>query len=458
MNRRRSLALLVAAVLPAACGGSEPPKATPKPAETKPAPTAETTGGSGFDLSSLQGTGDPKPADPKPADPRPADPKPAAAKPADPKPADPKPSDPKPADAKPDKPEKAPPGSPDEITDAEVLASWAQDERDALNEMAPEDREKEMHKRRLEIFKERGGKLDATSGKMGEKPVEGPDGTRGPARPDAVKESELPPPGLQEVLDDLASRDPEVRARGVEAAKRFPDKAVACRHLIPLLEDKDADLRAIVCSTLGDLKVADAVPALGKIIDKGDKDPVRAMALRALGTIGGPQARAVLRAIVRDGSDPTDRASALNQLVKQREVGEVKDLLGKALDDINAEVRLQAVVAIREFNMKGFEKELYPRLEDASQNVVIEACRAFAAMGSRESVPALVALVLKEEPDPESVGEDEDPEAITMAANIALETITGVTQGYKDTLKEAQKAAALDGWRVWWNKNKATWK
>ena len=445
MEHRRVLALLFAAVLPAACGGAEAPKPAPKTAVAKAAdPVEAPSGGSGMDLSSLKGPEDPKPADPKPADPKPADPKPADPKPAGKDPAE------KPADT--GKSAKAPPGSPDEILESEVLASWAQDEREALNEMAPADREKEIHKRRLEIFKERGGKLDASSGKMGEKAVEGPDGTRGPARPEAIKEQEIPPAALQDVLADLASRDPEIRARGVESAKRFPDKSVACRHLVPLLEDKDPELRAIVCSTLGDLKQADAVPALAKLIEKGDKDAVRAMALKALGDIGGPQARAALREIVREGSEPSDRATALGQLVKQREVGEVKDLLGKALDDLSADVRQQAVVAIREFNLQSFEKELYARLEDASENVIVETIRTFGAMNSRASVPALMKILLK--PDPEA----EDPEAFQIAANAALETITGVTQGYVDTLPDAQKAAAVDSWRIWWNKNKATWK
>jgi HEAT repeat protein len=448
MKRRRALALLAAALLAAACGGKEAPKAPPK-TETAAAPpvSEETGGGGGFDLTSLRGPEEKKPEEKKPEEKKPDQPPPPKPKEAEKEPATEEPKEP----AKPAKPV---PASPDEISESEVLLSWAADEREALNEMTPADREKEIRKRRLEMFRERGGKIDETSGKMTDAPVEGPDGTRGPARPDAVKEKELPPPALKEILDDLASHDMEVRARGVEAAKRFPEKTIAARHLIPLLEDKDPDLRVIVCSTLGELKQADAVPALAKVVEKGikEKEPVRAMAIKALGDIGGPQARQVLRSIVRDGDESADRAIALAQLVKQREVGEVQDLLGKALDDLNGDVRQQAVLAIREFNLKAFEKELFKRLEDASEIVIVETMRALGAMGTREAVPLLIKILL-------NPGEDaDDPEELQIAANNALEQITGVRQGLTDTLTDAQKAAAIDSWRVWWKKNKDTWK
>jgi HEAT repeat protein len=141
-------------------------------------------------------------------------------------------------------------------------------------------------------------------------------------------------------------------------------------------------------------------------------------------------------------------------LIKLREVMEVKDLLKGALDDLDAGVRQQAVTAIKEFNLKSFEEDLAPRLKDASEQVVIEAIRAYGALGTHSAVGPLVDLIVHVGDDPEA----DDPEGIQNAANLALEMITGVKQGYDSSLPDDQKKAAIDNWRIWWKKNKATWK
>jgi HEAT repeat protein len=267
-----------------------------------------------------------------------------------------------------------------------------------------------------------------------------------------VDPKDLPPPELREILLDLASSDAELRARGAESAKRFPDKAVAAKHLIPLLQDKDPEIRAIAASTLGDLKQPEAVAPLAKILEKGDRDPVRAMALKALGDIGGPKARDALRALVRGGAESSDRAFALGMLVKMKEVGDVKDLVPAALDDLNEGVRMQAVLAIREFKIQGFESQLMKRLEDFSEQVAQEAVRALVATGGRAAVPTLVRMLVKPDPDLE------DPEAMQGVLNQALVQITGVDFGYDPTHPDDVRAEAIDRWRLWWEKNKATWK
>jgi HEAT repeat protein len=453
-------ATLTVALLLAACGDDKPqpapkPPADGKAAETKPAdPKPADPATPGLDLASLKGPETAPPPAPSPdAAPAPA-PAPdgaAAARPApDPAPA-PEPAPP--ASTDPAKP--PPPGNPDEITDTEVLLTWSQEEREALNEMKPEEKAKEMRKRRLEIFKERGGKLEAASGKMGEKGSDPATGERGPARPDAPKPQDLAPSDLRDILSDIASSDPEIRARGIESARRYTDKAVAARYMIPLLEDKDPDLRAIVCSTLGSLKQADAVDPLEKLVAKtGEKDAVRARAIHAIGEIGGLQGRSALRRIAREGGEPSDRADALGMLIKLREVMEVKDLLKPALSDLDAGVRQQAVTAVKEFNLKSFETDIYPRLKDASEQVVVEAARALGVLQARGAVGLLVDLIVHVEEDEEI----EDPDAIQNACNIALEQITGVKQGFDTSLPDEQKKAAVDNWRIWWKKNKATWK
>jgi HEAT repeat protein len=444
--RLRGLALLAAATA-SACGGSDAPKepeggAAPPPKQAEPeAPSA----GGGLDLTALRGAGEPAAApDPGPA---PPDPAPATA-PAAP---DPAPVAPKPDEGPPKPP---PPGSPDEITDAEVLATWNQEERDALHEMPPGEKEKEIRKRRLEIFKERGGVLDASTDAEGQKKLDEATGERGPARPDAVRIEDLPPPALQDILSDLASRDPEIRARGADSAQRFPDKAVATKHMLPLLQDKDQDLRQIAAATLGALGQEEAIaPLLVLLLEKGDRDPVRAAAVKALSDIPGAASSAGLRRVVRESSEPADCAAALAMLVKRKEPAEVKDLLPEALKHLSAEVRGVAVAAVREFKLKEREADLAPMLEDVSDNVIIEVIRTYAALGTRSAVGPLVRLLIK--PHEES----ENPEAIQDAVNEALRVLTNQDMGYDSSNPdEAKRAEAIDSWRLWWEKNKGTWK
>ncbi|NUN52940.1 MAG: HEAT repeat domain-containing protein, partial [Planctomycetaceae bacterium] len=275
----------------------------------------------------------------------------------------------------------------------------------------------------------------------------------GPARPDAVKAEDLPPADLAQILRDIGSRDPEIRAGGVEAARRFPDKSVASRHVVKILEDRDPDLRAIAANVLGSLGQGSSVEALRKALEKpGEKDQVRAMAVRALRDIGGRDAVAALAWLVRESQEPADRAAALGMLTDMKETGEVRGVLPKALDDIAPEVRQAACISIRTLEIRDFEKELVGLLEDFSDNVIIDAMRSLGATKARSAVGPILKLLLK--PDPES----EDPEQIQHAANAALEAITGEKQGYADTIPEEMRLAAIDSWRTWWQKNRDKWK
>lgn len=445
---RASLVLLAAAAA-AACGGSETPKPEEKPPEKAPETGAPSS--TGLDLSSLRGGANPSPV---PAVPVPA---PQSAPPEAPAPAParaaPEGGAEAPAKVEDGPPKPPPPGSPDEITDADVLASWNQEERDALNEMEPAERASEMRKRRMEIFKERGGVADASTDREGQKKADEGTGERGPARPEVVRPEDRPPPALQDILNDLASRDPEIRARGADAAQRFPDKAVATKHVIPLLKDNDQDLRQLAAATLGILGQEAAVEPLSVLLlEKDDVDPVRAMAVKALSDIPGAASTAALRKIVRESSEPSDCAAALAMLIRRKDPAEVKDLVPEALKNLSPEVRQAGVSAIREFKLKEREADLAPLMEDFSDMVILETIRAYGELGTRPVVGTLVKVLIKPH------AESENPEEIRSAANEALERITGLDQGFDPTLPEARMREAIDSWRVWWEKNKATWK
>lgn len=451
MNATRVPLLAAALLAAAACGKSEPEPAA-KPTETKPAEPAAPAG-PGLDISSLGGAKEPEASPPAPAPEAPPAPAAAAEGPT-PAPA------PAPAPAakeeKPKAPEGPPkppsPAHPDEITEAEVLKSWSVEEREALNEMKPAEREAEIQKARLQIFKERGGVLDTSTDSSGHKKTDEATGEKGAARPKAADTKDLPPPALQDVLSDLGSKDPEIRARGAESAGRYPDKAVATKHLLPLLKDKDDDLRQLVAATLGSLGHEDAVPALAALIERGDKDAVRTMTIKALHDIPGEKASAALRQIVREGAESADRADALAMLIRRKNAADVKDLVKDCLQNLSSEVRRYAVVAIREFALKECEADLVPLLKDFSEQVIMETMRAFGDFGTKSAVKEIVRILLKP-------GEDaEDPEGLQNAANEALVKITGEDKGLTPDLPDEKREEILNGWKAWWEKNKDKYK
>ena len=467
MRHDRSHLLVLLALLTASCGDSPKPSTTPKDTGSAAPPGKATVApkedAGGLDLEALQAKAEaakkasnptPDSAPPKAADSGPASAAPGPAKPGAP-PAKGEGGGKEDAAAGDGPPAAPPPAALSDITDTEVLASWGTDEREALNEMTPAERAKEMAKKRLEIFKARGGVINTASGKMEDNAVDEKTGLRGPARPDVVKPEDAAPVDLQSILYDLASKDPETRARGVEAARNFPDKSVAARYVVKLLEDPDPDLRAIAASTLGSLKQPASIPALEKIVfspSSKEKDEVRNMALKALKDIGGTDAVDALKKVVSESAEPGDRAAALGMLVELKEIGAVRSLLGDALGDLAPEVRQAAAVAVRTLDLRDYESQLIKLLKDFSDQVTIDAIRTLGATNARSAVGPLVKLIVK--PSEES----DDPEAIQNVANDALERITGVKQEYADTLTEEKRLAAIDAWRVWWKKNQDKFK
>jgi HEAT repeat protein len=228
---------------------------------------------------------------------------------------------------------------------------------------------------------------------------------------------------------------------------------VATKHVIPLLKDKDQDLRELAAATLGVLGQDAAVEPLTKLLLEGDdKDPVRAMAIKALSDIPGPTSAAALRRVFRDTSEPSDCAAALAMLIRRKDPAEVKDLVPEALKHLSPEVRGAGVSAIREFKLKEREGDLAPLLEDFSDLVIVEVIRAYGELGTRSAVGHLVKILVKPHED------SEHPEQIQNAANEALKRITGLDQGYDESLPDEKVREAIDAWRLWWEKNKATWK
>ncbi len=439
------LAWVPLVALLAACGGGEtPPASTQGTPSAPPAAAPEKKPSGGFDLAALRKE-DETPA-PAPA-PAPAE----AAKPT-PAPDAPK-ATPAPAPASAEAGTSAPdaPVSVSDIGDSEVLAAWSADEREALEELTPEERQELMDAKRKEIFLARGGTLIRDSGKMEDQGIDEATGMRGPARPDAPP-VDLPPPDLQAILGAFASTDPETRAAGADMAARYEDKAAAVKFMIPLLKDRDPEVRAIAASTMGILGRVEAIAPLVKLLEREPKDVVRASALRSIGQIGGPDGVAALRTLAKEGYEPMDRSASIALLMEMKEPAALRDLLAAALKDMASEVRLSAVIAVRTFEFREFGGDVAGMLEDASDAVIIEAMRALGVLGTRSAVGPMVKILVK--PHPES----DNPEAVQDAAATALKGITGQDFGVVTARTDGERLAAIDAWRSWWEKNRADWR
>ena len=191
---------------------------------------------------------------------------------------------------------------------------------------------------------------------------------------------------------------------------------------------------------------------LAALIERGDKDPVRTMAIKALHDIPGAASAAALRTIVREGAEPTDRADALAMLVKRKNADDVKDLVPECLKSLSPEVRRYAVVAIREFQLKDREADLAPLMEDFSEQVIMETMRAYGDFGTKSAVKQIVRVLLK--PGEEA----ENPEGLQNAANEALVKITGEDKGFAADLPDEKREEVLNLWKAWWDKNRDKYK
>ena len=129
---------------------------------------------------------------------------------------------------------------------------------------------------------------------------------------------------LQMVLFGSAYVDPRKRAVAVEELGKFRDY-LAVRRLMQIIAPRkrgdnpeDESVMIAACSSLGELGAIQAVPALTDL-GRGGKhrgaysDGVRAAAARALGRIGGAEAKRALRGLTKDPSELV-RSTAQNAL------------------------------------------------------------------------------------------------------------------------------------------------
>jgi quinoprotein glucose dehydrogenase len=160
----------------------------------------------------------------------------------------------------------------------------------------------------------------------------------------------------------------------------------AAKALLPLLGDKDAEVRAQAAKVLGEVRAANAFAGLVKLLN--DESPrTRFFAAIALGKLGRKEAVAPLLAMLRANAD-TDVYLRHAGVMGLAGIADKSALLSAAKDNSSA-VRMGVLLAMRRLQFS----EVAWFLNDSDPALVLEAARAINDFPINEAMPQLAALI-----------------------------------------------------------------
>jgi quinoprotein glucose dehydrogenase len=168
-----------------------------------------------------------------------------------------------------------------------------------------------------------------------------------------------------------------------QVARKEP---AAVKALLPLLGDRESEVRAQAARTLGDLRAAAAADRLVKVLT--DAEPrVKFFTAQALGRIGCKEAIPAVLALLRANADKDAylRHAGVMALAGTRDV----PALLAVSDDSSASVRLGVLLALRRLH----SPEIARFLADPEASLVLEAARALGDLPIEPALPQLAALV-----------------------------------------------------------------
>jgi quinoprotein glucose dehydrogenase len=168
-----------------------------------------------------------------------------------------------------------------------------------------------------------------------------------------------------------------------QVARKEPAAVTA---LLPLLNDRESEVRAQAAKTLGDVRAAAAADKLVKLL--ADAEPrVKFFAAQAQGRIGSKEAVPAVLALLRGNADK-DAYLRHAGVMALAGAGDVPALLAAA-DDSSASVRLGVALALRRLR----SPEIARFLADPESPLVLEAARAIYDLPIEAALPQLAALV-----------------------------------------------------------------
>lgn len=243
-----------------------------------------------------------------------------------------------------------------------------------------------------------------------------------------------PGPREAELLAQLDAADPLVRRQAVwSLAARGSSRAGAA--LAGRLHDPDPATRGVAAWGLGKLGDRAALDPLVTALRDRDVH-VREMAVLALGDLRDPRAVPALAALATDPEHGVRSVItvALREIGGDAAAGALARLLGA---DPDPHTRVMAATALTRFDGRGRRTALESALTDTVPDVRATAAGALAAIGSRASVPALLAALARE-PDLDArdalihaLGASKDPAAVD-----------GLVAALADSVPELRESAA----------------
>ena len=256
------------------------------------------------------------------------------------------------------------------------------------------------------------------------------------------------------IRDLLSDPEPGVRIASAAAVAEIGDRGAAERLRSLFQKEHDADARAAFARTLGSLRDREALPALAEALHDEDAPALaRDAALEAVRRIGGEGATAILLDVLTDPKVGDERQKQVIAALGQFHAGEAKSALVKSLDNTSPGVRAAAVEALGKVlgaprrnpadapsprdaavlsaveaagTVLGLVEKgstdpalvaLRGRLDDPAPAVRQRAAAALGALKDRESIPALIAAVDREETQREAtiaLTDMPDPAALSV--------------------------------------------
>jgi quinoprotein glucose dehydrogenase len=168
-----------------------------------------------------------------------------------------------------------------------------------------------------------------------------------------------------------------------QIARKTPD---ALKSVLPLLGDKDDEVRAQTAKVLGDAKYAGAYDGLLKALTDSNAR-VRFFAAMGLGKLGRAQAVPAILNLLRENNDadPYLRHAGVMALVWIKDMPAIES----AAKDSSKAVRIASLLAMRRLALP----QVATFLSDADDEVVLEAARAIYDLPIEPALPKLAALV-----------------------------------------------------------------
>lgn len=200
----------------------------------------------------------------------------------------------------------------------------------------------------------------------------------------------------------LRHADAEVRRAAV---RMLGDLGADHPEVVPPLlacveqESEAPAVRASAAAALGQLKQAQAVPALSELAAVADAT-VRLAAVRALGLIGGPVVLPTLRGVLNTDQDPAVRAAAVDALGAIGSRSAVPSLAATLREDASSKVRSAAADALAVVGGPSAPPALVASLSDEDPDARFAVVQALGLVGTPAAIPALLSRKrIEQDPD-----------------------------------------------------------